>query len=134
MKPTSYNSTEGDFRLADNPKLNVVMAYEDFVTGIDAVRTLSRLAQRTGHLDEFGTQNVWNFQTLADPTLRNIAAAEATKADMVVIAAHGPGHPPITVMHWIELWLGQRGTSRAALVALLDGVNGGTRETLSMET
>jgi hypothetical protein len=134
MNPTSCKSTAGDSRLANNPKLNVVMTYEDFVTGIDAVRTLSRLAQRTGHLDEFGTQNVWNFQTLADPTLRNIAAAEAAKADMVVIAAHGPGRLPIAVMHWIELWLGQRGTSRAALVALLDGVNGDTREPLPIET
>ena len=133
MKAALRHSTAAVSRLVNRPKLDVVVAYEDYATGIDTVRTLTRLAERTCHSHEFGTHNVWNFQILATPAQRNIAAGKAASADMVIVAAHGSRRLPIFVMHWIELWLSQRGRSSAALVALLDGDNGHTRKLLPVE-
>jgi hypothetical protein len=134
MNPSLYDSTADGSGLAGHLQLNFFLVYEDYVTGTDTMRSLNRFIQRTGLPHEFSTQNVWKFETLATLPLRNIAASEAARADMVIIAAHGPGLLPVAVMHWIELWIAQRGTSPAALVALLDGADGDTCEALPLET
>lgn len=133
MNATLHHSTAVSVGLADNA-LNIMLVYEDFATGMDAMRTLSRFIQRTGLLHEFSTQNVWRFETLAAPALMNIAATEAANAEMIIVAAHGPGHLPVAVMHWIELWLGQRKPSPAALVALLDGAKSDADQPFPIET
>ncbi len=133
MNVTLFNSMAGDSDLSNSPNLNVVLAYEDYAAGIDAVRTLSRLAQRPVLAGAFDAPAVWPFQTLAGPALRSIAAQEAAMADLIIVAAHCPGPLPIPVRQWIELWLGLREPSPAALVALLDGVDDDTHAPASIE-
>src|SRR5271155_3572162 len=83
---------------------SVVVAYEDIEAGKHAQRICDFLME---HLDEecrFLNQ-MWNFDTLAVPSLRQKAADDAALADLVVISCHGSEDLPIDVKAWIELWV-----------------------------
>ena len=57
------------------------------------------------------------------PTLREmqeIAAEEAAAADLVVISVHQAEDLPDVVKRWADLWLRQKGSHQAVLLALLD--------------
>ncbi len=97
---------------------SVVVAYEDFESGKHAQKTCNFLME---HLDtgcRFINQ-MWKFEALAVPSLREMAAKDAAMADVVVISCHGNTDLSIDVKAWIELWLGHQGAA-SALVCLFD--------------
>jgi len=100
-----------------NPVFNVVIAYEDFETGKHAKETYDYLAEHLGRDCEF-TNQMWKFDVLNIPKLRQLAAADASAADIVVISGHGDDLPE-HVKLWIESWL-QQEPKPLALVALFD--------------
>jgi hypothetical protein len=65
-------------------------------------------------------QHVWVFNTLRVRELQEIAAEEASVADLIIISVHQAESLPDEVKDWIDLWLRQKGTHRAVLLALLD--------------
>ena len=99
------------------PAFNVVIVYEDFETGKQAKRTYDFLAANLGHECQFSNQ-MWKFDVLALPKLREMAANDATLADIVLIACRG-GDLPVAVKSWFEAWLAEEHRP-AALVALLE--------------
>jgi hypothetical protein len=100
-----------------NSSFNVLIAYEDFDTGKHAKRTYDFLADTLG--DECQVTNqMWKFDVLGIPKLREIAAGDAATSDIVVISCHGTELPE-TVKKWIECWLQSPGRPMA-LVALFD--------------
>jgi len=99
------------------PTFNVVIAYEDFETGKHAKRTNDFLAETLGRECQF-TSQMWKFDVLRIPKLREMASADAAAADLVVISCHGDELPADT-REWIESWLGDP-TGPLALVALFD--------------
>jgi len=64
--------------------------------------------------------------TCLPPSFRGKALAEASAADMIIIAANGDDALLETVKAWFEGWL-RKTPGRAALVALLDGKKNGRR-------
>ncbi len=102
---------------AVHPTFNVVIAYEDFETGKHAKRTYDFLADTLGH-DCRLTNQMWKFDVLGIPKLREMASADAAAADLVVISCHGDELPPHT-RAWLESWASGRARP-LALVALFD--------------
>ena len=104
-----------------NPTFNVLIAYEDFETGKQAKRTYDFLLQNLGQECHFEHQ-MWKFDVLSIPKLREMAARDALAADIIIISSHGGESLPEHVQEWIESWLGQP-TNSIALVALFDFAN-----------
>ena len=109
------------------PGFNVVIAYEDFETGKHARRTYDYLAQHLGEDCQF-TNEMWKFDVLGIPRLRELAAKDVARADIVIIACHGGGPLPDSVKAWIESWLAEE-VNAIALVALFDSKNDRSPET-----
>src|SRR5215470_18066327 len=110
------------FGSSDNevsPALNVVIAYEDLETGKRAMKTYDYLVEHLGSQCLFANQ-MWKFDVLAVPKLREIAAKDAAAADIIIISAHEGNALPTEVKAWIDLWLSYK-TQATALVGLFGG-------------
>ena len=116
--------------LESDPTFNVVIAYEDFETGKNAKRTYDYLVAQLGHDCQFSSQ-MWKFDVLNIPKLREMAAREAVTADIVIISCHGENPLPAEVKAWMELWLGEA-QHPVALVALFDSPPGFTVEAMAL--
>jgi len=101
-----------------NPMFNVLIAYEDFDTGKNAKRTYDFLVEHLGDDCTFSSQ-MWKFDVLALPKLKEMAAHDAAEADIIIVSAHGTNDVPAEVKSWIEEWLGQK-PHAIALVGLFD--------------
>ena len=101
--------------------LNVVIAYQDFETGKHAKKTYDFLVENLSHDCRF-TNQMWKFEVLSVPKLREMAAKDAALADIVIISCHGTDLPP-EVKAWIELWITEP-HHPIALVALCDCPDG----------
>ncbi|MGA2863823.1 MAG: hypothetical protein ABSF95_04985 [Verrucomicrobiota bacterium] len=110
--------TLGASGLDANPNFNVVIAYEDFEAGKHARKTYDFLVENLGRELQF-TNQMWRFDVLSIPKLRELAATGAAQADLIVISSHGSGELPGPVTAWIESWLGRQ-CHGLALVALFD--------------
>ena len=99
------------------PPFNVLIAYEDFETGKHAKRTYDYLVENLGKECQL-TNQMWKFDALSIPKLREIAVRDATMADIIIISSHGDQLPEC-VTSWIESWL-LEGAEALALVALFD--------------
>src|SRR5437868_10502181 len=102
-----------------NPALNVVIAYEDLETGKRAMKTYESMVQQLSNQCLFANQ-MWKFDVLAVPKLKEIAAKDAAAAEIIIVSAHEGNELPKEVKAWIELWLSYK-TGASALVALFDG-------------
>jgi hypothetical protein len=102
------------------PSFEVVLAYQDFSSGIRAKEFFDRLVRDHGSLFHF-LCHLWKFDVLLAPELGDQAVSDAANADMIVIAAHAQTELPHAVKDWVELWLRQTRTP-GALVALLEDV------------
>jgi hypothetical protein len=110
---TSSPATSTDAEGA--PAFNVVIAYEDFETGKHAKKTYDFLVEHLGR-DCLFTNQMWKFDILGLPKLREIAVKDAAAADIIIISCRGD-ELPAALKLWIESWLaGPRST--LALVAL----------------
>jgi len=99
--------------------LNVVIAYEDLETGKRAMKTYEYMVQQLGNQCLFANQ-MWKFDVLAVPKLKEIAAKDAAAAEIIIISAHEGRELPNEVKSWIEMWLGYK-TEASALVGLFAG-------------
>ena len=99
--------------------LNVVIAYEDLETGKRAMKTYEYMVQQLGSQCIFANQ-MWKFDVLAVPKLKEIAAKDAAAADIIIVSAHESNELPNAVKAWTELWLTYK-TGVSALVGLFDG-------------
>src|SRR5437899_9600969 len=68
-----------------NPTFNVLIAYEDFETGKHAKRTYDFLVENIGGDWNFSNQ-MWKFDVLLLPKLREIALDDAARADIIIIS------------------------------------------------
>jgi hypothetical protein len=100
-----------------NPTFNVVIAYEDFETGKNARKTYDFLVAHLGNECQFSNQ-MWKFDVLSVPKLREIAAKDACAADIIIISCRS-GELPDDVKAWIELWIGEE-NHPLALAALFE--------------
>jgi len=99
-----------------NPGLNIVIAYEDLETGRRAMKTYEYMVEQLGGECLF-TNQMWKFDVLAVPNLKEIAAKDAAAAEIIIVSAHEGRELPREVKGWIELWLSYK-TQATALVGL----------------
>jgi len=100
-----------------DPLFYVVIAYEDFETGKQAKKTYDVLVETLGSECRFANQ-MWKFDVLSIPKLREMAGADAAAADLVIVSCHGDELPTHT-KEWLECWSASP-TPPLALVALFD--------------
>jgi hypothetical protein len=105
-------------QLGETPDFNVVIAYEDFESGKQAKATYDFLVENLAADCRFSNQ-MWKFDVLGIPKLREMAAKDAATADIVILACKGSNQLPDEVKAWIELWLAEK-SNAIALVALFD--------------
>ena len=104
------------------PVFSVVIAYEDFTTGKHARRACDFVVANLSRKWQV-TSQMWKFEVLSIPELREMAAKDAAVADLIVVSSHGHDELPADVKGWIEMWRGcEAGAS--ALVALFDSPPG----------
>ena len=85
------------------PQCNIVIAYEDFETGKLAKETYDFLVKNLGQCCQLSNQ-IWKFEVLSIPKLRELAVQDAKAADIAIVSSHG-GELPLEVKGWIENWL-----------------------------
>lgn len=107
--------------IEDSPAFSVLIAYEDFDTGKLAKRTYDFLVENLGRDCEFVNQ-MWKFDVLSIPNLREIAVEDAARADIIILSCRGDELPE-HVKLWIESWL-EQALNPLALVALFDTSRG----------
>lgn len=97
----------------------VSVVHEDSATGARADEFCQTLIRCLGRNCEF-TREMWLLTELRTAQLRAIAAREAASADLVIISIHHTEALPDEVKSWIDLWLKQRSSRAAVLLALFD--------------
>jgi hypothetical protein len=100
------------------PTFRVVNVYEDFTAAAQAKRAYDFLVANLTH-EWRVTSQMWKFDLLCIPELRELAAEDAALADLIIVSCHGDGELSADVRAWIEMWLGYKADA-VALVALLD--------------
>jgi hypothetical protein len=100
--------------------IKIVLLHDDPVSGVRGTSVLERVAgQLEADRGKVDTE-VWKFDVLRHPGLREHAAARIREADMIVISAAGSGELPDHVQSCLETGLSRRSEREAAMVALLD--------------
>jgi hypothetical protein len=114
-----------------NSALNVVIAYEDLETGKRAIKTYEYMVEQLGDQCLFSNQ-MWKFDVLMVPKLKDIAAKDAAAADIIIVSAHEGKPLPNEVKAWMETWLSYK-SQASALVGLFgnESVNRPVRDYLA---
>lgn len=94
--------------------LRIVIAYENYATGVHAMSMSQRLAGQFESEVEVDRE-LWSFKALSDPELLHRASTAASSADMLIVA--GTKIPPL-VQQWIQGWAERRVDAPAAVVLL----------------
>jgi len=103
----------------DEPILKVVIIYEDVRTGTRAKLFYDKLIRELKNECVFSLQ-LWSFQVLAIPKIRESAADSITQADFVILSLHGKAGLPARMRQWIENWSRQIFDRGRALIALVE--------------
>jgi hypothetical protein len=99
------------------PVFSVFIVYEDFATGKQAKRACDFLVANLTHEWQV-TSQMWKFEVLSIPELRELAAKDAASANLILVSSRGDREVPDDVKAWIDMWLAYKGDT-VALVALL---------------
>ena len=102
----------------DIPIFSVVIVFEDFSTGKQAKQAYDFLVANLSHEWQV-TSQMWKFEVLSLPELREMAAKDAAMANLVIVSSRGDRELPSEVKAWIDKWLGHKGDT-VALIALFD--------------
>lgn len=119
MQHTLTLPPSGSSETESSPIFNILIAYHDLEAGKHAKMTYDYLQENLGRECTL-TNQMWKFEVLSIPKLREIAIKDATQADIIIISGHGDELPE-PVIKWTESWLMEE-TSALALVALFDRV------------
>jgi hypothetical protein len=92
----------------DIPEFGVVIAFEDFDTGRQAKRAYDFLVANLSHEWQV-TSQMWKFELLSIPGLREMAASDAASAKLIIISSRGDRELPADVKEWIAIWQGYQG-------------------------
>ena len=129
MVSTARASQEAAREKEDQPELHVVAFYEDLKAGEQAKELIDHIHSRVPR-DTHTTPGLWRFDVLQNDRLMESAAADATEAAVIIVAAQGRRPLPMRVLACIEDAVSQKPPDRVGLVAILDGIDQIANETL----
>ncbi len=127
MELWSEAPIEWTLDLDDKSKSKVVVIYEDGPTGRRAKHFYDKLIHELEDESAFSLE-LWSFQVLAIPELRESAAESAAQADFVILSLHEKAELSVDVREWIETWSKLIIGKGPALIALVDTTRGGTND------
>jgi hypothetical protein len=114
--PVAPSACEG------SPVFSVLIVYEDFKTGKQAKQACDFLVANLSHEWQV-TSQMWKFDVLSIPELREMAAKDAAIADLIIVSSRGDNELPSDVKGWIETWRGYEGGA-VALLAIFESSPG----------
>ena len=100
-------------------KLDVMLVYEDLVTGFRARQCLDQEL----HFKEINADvhlTLWKLGLLNIPELYNQAVLAAVVAEVVIISLHGDRILESATENWLTDWINQRDEKECALGVLFD--------------
>jgi hypothetical protein len=100
-------------------QLQTILVYEDLAAAVRAQGVIHRLATELRPEFELHSQ-VWKFDLLRHPQLKDEAKAEAIEADVIIISAHSDTELPPLITGWIESWLPDKIGRYSSLIALFN--------------
>lgn len=101
---------------ADHP-VRVVIAYNEMAAGKRAIRVMTDLGKSLGEAIEFHPLP-WSFDLLADTDWGEVAANDAIKADILILATSSEQPLPTVVECWATDAISRKRGTPAAVVAL----------------
>jgi len=99
-------------------QLEVCLAYQDLPTGLLARRFLSDLLNHSQVGNEFSL-SLWNVSMFHLPEIRDEAALNASKADLVILSLRGDGALERDTENWLTQWITLRTADECALAVLI---------------
>ncbi len=114
----SNRTTIANWQAASSFDLTV--AFEDFRTQEAAQNLFARLQSQLDSSHEIRS-TWWALDDLAIARKREVAAAAAASADMIIVSLRSGREIPATMTAWIESWLASKQERRSSLVALFHG-------------
>lgn len=124
MNARQYILPAGEALANNAGKVKIMMVCENHFAGIDVVGALGELAECKGAGREMSIENVWSLAMLEEPRLREMAAVEAARADVILVWIRGRGGLPDGVRKWLNAWVGNERSSAQILVVLLNEPEG----------
>jgi len=119
MECRSESQSEWTSHWDEEPIFKVVIVYEDVPTGRRAKLFYDKFIHELENDSVFSLQ-LWSFEVLAIPEIRESAADSITQADFVILSLHGDAGLPARMRQWIETWSRQIFDRGPALIALVD--------------
>jgi hypothetical protein len=96
----------------------VVVAYEDYISGLRALELHHRILARWADKVDFRLI-IWKFEPMGVPSLMAKAIQDAITADLIVISSTGSQPLPPEATQWISGWR-QKTIKEPALALLVD--------------
>lgn len=94
-----------------------MVIYEDQTAALRTSSFLGRVVKRTG----IGlTMKLWMASLLYSPSLREQAAVEAAKADIIILSLNGKRDLTAIVQDWLTRWLNHKGNQPSAFGIFLN--------------
>lgn len=97
---------------------SVMIVYDRASAGVQAVKMVDRLIKRLEWSVEFQPE-LWRFDMIEHPSLRETATTDASRAQMLVVAVDGSRDLPAGITEWLQSCQTKSDSMNAALVALL---------------
>ncbi len=107
----------------------VSAVHEDSTTGARTEEFCESLVRSLNQDCKF-SKEMWLLTELRTSQLRTIAAREAAAADLVIVSVHHAETLPEEVQSWIDLWVKQKRSRPAVLLALFDPLYLGTSSSM----
>jgi len=124
----AFNQIAG--ALARTPNAQVVIAYDNFSSGVRARRFFDQHFAPGDPAGKYRCQ-MWDFAGLRPDCVRARAVRDAGESDVVCVAVSSHDSLPEAVKAWAERWAHERGPHFCLLVLLLESAEagaGGDRE------
>ena len=119
MRSASYTGSRDPSFRGGPSALNVLLLYEDAVTGVRAKLLVDQLVEHVNLIVSFHL-SLCRFDMLSIPALRQLDPEESLSSDILVIAAHGHDDLPQGVRAWLERWFARNPEGSRALALSLD--------------
>jgi hypothetical protein len=119
MENSSHTEAKRALDLDDRPTSSVVIIYQDRDTGRRAKCFYDKMTHELDEECDFSLE-LWNFEMLTIPEMRDSSAQAAAQADFLVLSFHGNAELPAQTRYWIERWSRLSANGNTALVALVE--------------
>jgi hypothetical protein len=93
-----------------------VVLYTDVISGAEAQKLLSRVAQLTDSGDAWQT-SYWRFDVMSEQPVARLALKDAQDAQLVFLSARSISDPPLWLLEWLRAWAQQRRGRTSAVAA-----------------